>query len=227
MKLLISTSARKPDPKKYKWFIATKKVTFELAKADADAEFKKGEMFGIRTLYGKRYILDKSDMSEHFQIDESEYDHLMKHAKPFSTSPSERRKAKAKIKTKAKPKYRSPRNEAIRKEQTKLAEKKQANEEKKEPLTEKEMTKVAEEQGSQQPALRGMSKESVYGVSKILIGDFEEATPEAVKKVFSEHGHDSFGLFKKLRDTFGYRKQPDSTSRKFIGFFADLAGLYK
>ena len=72
MRVNISISAKtKPDVKKFKWYIAGKAI--KISTDAIDLKLKKGEGFGLRQIYGKWYVLDKSDMSEQHQISKEDY----------------------------------------------------------------------------------------------------------------------------------------------------------
>ena len=93
-------------------------------------------------------------------------------------------------------------------------------------LNEHEIKNAATTFGKAVHVPHGISKASAYGVMRRSIMAKLEPDPEEIKEVFAENGHDGTKLFIALRDKFGLMKSPDSTTKNFIGYFADVAGLY-
>lgn len=75
MKVNISISAKfKFNPKKYSWFKTTKPLKVKLSLEDeALAEFKAGELFGIRSVGNKIYIVDGQEPEDEFNITDQEH----------------------------------------------------------------------------------------------------------------------------------------------------------
>ncbi len=198
----------------YTWYkYKGKKISLPEGHKEYDIEINKGSVIGIKTAYGKKYCVSKKEPTINFLLTEAQYKLIVENSDPIGEK-KESTKAPAKESKKA----------PAKKEAVKEAPKKEDKEEPKKELDDKGIREAAKNFGKHYSPKKGLSKESLYNVTK-LSHSAPEAKPDDIKKVFAQHGHDKTKLSVALTKTFKVAKSPDSTTSDLIGYFADKAGL--